>query len=93
MASHLYGGGGFTVASPRLLRHPCHKVLAPKTLRIKQGGQIAVIDPRMGGGRDLGFGVKGNAEPRGFEHREIVGAVANRKSFRDGEAMLFAQLR
>ena len=67
--------------------------LAPITLHIKQRGQIAVIDPRMGGARDLGFGVKGNAEPRGFEHREIVGAVANRKSLGDGKAMFFAQMR
>ncbi len=90
MASYLYGGGSFT-AAPCLTRLLiCNKFLAPVALRIKQRGQIAVIDPRMSGGRDLGFGVKGNAEPRGFEHREIVGAVANRKNLLDGEAMLVA---
>jgi hypothetical protein len=74
----------------RLLRRSEHEILAPVALRIKKRGQIAVIDPRMSGGRDLGFGVKGNAEPRGFEHREIVGAVANRKNLLDGEVMLVA---
>ena len=74
----------------QLRRRICNEFLAPVALRIKQRGQIAVIDPRIGGGRDLGFGVKGNAEPRGFEHREIVGAVANRKNFLDGEVMFVA---
>jgi hypothetical protein len=73
-----------------LLNQIYNEVLAPVALRIKQCGQIAVIDPRIRGGCDLGFRVKGNAETRGFEHREIVGAVANRKSLLDGEAVLVA---
>jgi len=49
-------------------------------------------DPRMGRGRDLGFCTISNAETRRFEHREIVGAIPNRKSFPGGEAMRFSQL-
>ena len=48
-----------------------------------------MIDPRMSRGRDLGFGMIGNAETRRFEHRKIIGAIANRKSLLGGEAMRF----
>ena len=39
-----------------------HKLVAPIALRIQQRGEIAVVDPRGGRGRDRGLGVIGDAE-------------------------------
>src|SRR5664279_1865087 len=78
-----------------LLRLPgriYNKLVAPVALGIKQRGEIAMIDPRVGGGGDPRLGMKGNAETRCFEHREVVGAIADGESLLDSEAMLFAQL-
>ena len=44
-----------------------------------------MFDPGAGDGGDGGLGVKGDAEPRFFQHREIVGAVA------DGQRLLRRQ--
>src|SRR5579872_1154053 len=54
-----------------------HKLLAPKTLRVKQRGEVAMIDSRLRGSRDCGLGVIGDAKPRLRNHAEIIGAVAD----------------
>lgn len=62
------------------LRRNClDKFLASITLRIKQRSEIAMIDAGAGDFAQRRFGVKGDAEPGRFDHRRIIGAVANRK--------------
>ena len=48
-------------------------------LAVQQRRQVGVVDPGMGGRRHGGLGVEGDAEAGAFEHREIVGAVADRQ--------------
>ena len=54
-----------------------HKLVPPIPLRIQQRGEVAVVDPRRGGGGDRGLGVIGDAEAGLLDHAEIVGAVAD----------------
>ena len=58
----------------RLFRH---ELMRGKTLRVEQGGEVAMIDPRLRGGGDRGLGVIGDAEAGGLQHGEIIGAVAD----------------
>ena len=62
--------------------HVLHKLIPPIALRIQQRGEVAVVDPRRGRGGDRRLGVVGDAEPGGFDHAEIVGAVADRPACR-----------
>ena len=68
------------------------ELLAPIALRIEQRGEVAVVDPRGGGGRDGGLGVVGDAEPGVLDHAEIVGAVADGQRVDVVEVESFAQL-
>jgi hypothetical protein len=52
-------------------------MLAFDPLRAEQRGEIGVVDADVGVGGDLGLGAIGDAETGGFEHREIVSAVAD----------------
>ena len=53
-------------------------------LSVEQRGEVALVDPRMGGRGNGGLGVKGNAQSSAREHGEIVGAVAGSERFRQG---------
>src|SRR3984957_15496343 len=55
----------------------CHKLLALKTLRVKQRGEGPVVDPHGGSCRDRRLGVEGDAQSRLANHAEIIGAVAH----------------
>src|ERR1700733_7624723 len=77
-----------TVGTPLSL----DKLLAPIALCVEQGGEVAVVDPRPGRGRDGGFGVVGDAETGAFDHAEIVGAVADHQRVDIVEIEGFAQL-
>jgi hypothetical protein len=55
------------------------KIFPPVSLRVEQRGEIAVIDPRCGGGGDRRLGVVGHAQSGMFDHVEVVGAIADRK--------------
>ena len=74
--------GGRRLGGPlgdrRLFRH---ELMRGKTLRVEQGGEVAMIDPRLRGGGDRGLGVISDAEACGLQHGEIVGAVADGQRF------------
>ncbi len=63
-----------------------------ETLRVEQGGQIAVIDPGLGGGGDSRLGVKCDAESGLLQHGEVVGAVSDRQCLVGREAVGFGKL-
>ena len=58
-------------------RSRLRKLIPSIPLRIEQRREVAVVDPRGGGGRYRGLGVIGDAEARLLDHAEIVGAVAD----------------
>ena len=47
-----------------------------------------MVDARACGGSDGGLGVVGDAKPRGFDHVEVVGAVADDEGLLGAEALL-----
>ena len=71
---------------PPFLSYGMTKRRAPIALRVKQRRQIAVVDARGGGLRHRGLGVVGDAEAGGFDHRDVVGAVADRHAFLPAQA-------
>ena len=60
-------------------------------LQIEQRGEIAVVDARMRGLRDLRLGVIGDTEAGRLDHREIVRAVAGRDGLLRRKAEAVAQ--
>jgi hypothetical protein len=67
-------------------------IFSPIALRIEEGGEIAMVDPRMsccGHGR---LGVKGYSKACFGEHGKIVGAIAHRERLGGQEAMVGTQL-
>ncbi len=48
-------------------------------LGVEQSRQIVMLDPRGGGGGRGRLGAIGDAEARGLDHRDVVGAVADRQ--------------
>ena len=50
----------------------------PIALGVEEAGQIGMVETPARGGGDRGFGAKGDAEAGGGQHRQIVGAVADR---------------
>src|SRR5579863_7378661 len=69
-----------------------HKLLALKTLRVKQRREVAIVDPRGSGGCDRGLGVEGNAQSCLTDHAEIVGAVADSQRVDIVEVRVLAKL-
>src|SRR3954454_3828590 len=66
--------------------------LAPRVpLAVEQRGEVAVIDARVRGSRDLRLGVIGNAKAGGFDHSQVIRAVADRKGVGGREAKALAQ--
>jgi tRNA dimethylallyltransferase len=51
---------------------------SPVALCEQQGGQVGMVDPPPRSGSHKRFGVEGDAEPGAGEHRQIVGAIADR---------------
>ena len=50
-----------------------------KCLGVEEGGEVGVVNAGVGVGGDLGLGAGGDPEAGGLEHREVVGAVADRE--------------
>src|SRR4051794_33066933 len=52
-------------------------------LGVEQSREVVVLDPRIRGGGGGGLGVVGDAEAGRLEHRNVVGAVADRERVPD----------
>lgn len=68
------------------------EVRPPEALRIKQCGEIAVIDPGLGGRCDSRLGVIGDAQSCLLDHAEIVGAVADHQRIQIIQVERLAQI-
>src|ERR1700753_340578 len=84
-------GSSQGMTSERAERLRVGKLLAPVSLRVQQRRKVAVIDAYMGGRRDGGLGVVGDAEARGLDHTEIIGAVADHQGIEVVEIESLAQ--
>src|SRR6202000_3043853 len=62
-----------------------YKFLAAVALRIKQRGEIAMIDASGGGLFYRRFAVVGDAEACRLDHRDVIGAVADGKRIGSAE--------
>ncbi len=61
-------------------------IAAAVALGAEEDGEIAVADGGIGGGGGAGLGVIGDAEAGGFEHRDVVGAIADGERGGQGNA-------
>ena len=44
---------------------------------VEKAGQIGMVEPPSGARGDGGFGVEGDTDPGGGQHRQVIGAVAD----------------
>ena len=72
-AEPLRAGEAGAVARPRI------ELLVRVALQVEQGREVAVVDAHRRLGRDHRLGVERHAEPRLLDHRQVVGAVADRQ--------------